>query len=172
MKSTFEARQGLLANAGISLAGAGTIILRIGLVLVLVLIGILKFTPEEANGIQIFVAPSPLFAWLNLFLSHQQLSGVFGTFEISAGILIASRPLWPIASAVGSAISVGIFLSTISFLFTTPHGVWMPHYGFPIPDHVGEFLLKDVTLLGAAVYTLGEALQASSKATRGESGHK
>jgi uncharacterized membrane protein YkgB len=149
-------------GAGISIAGSGTIILRIGLVLVLLLIGIVKFTPQEANAIQIYISPSPLFAWLNLFLNHQQLSDIFGTFEISAGILIATRPLLPIASAVGSAIAIGIFLSTISFLFTT-HGVWMPHHGFPTLDRVGEFLLKDVTLLGAAVYTFGEALQASSK---------
>ena len=146
---------------GSSLAESGIVISRVGLVLVLALIGILKFTPEEAHGIQLFVAHSPLFAWLNLFLSNQQLSDFFGVFEISAAILIALRFLSPIASAFGSAMAVIIFLSTMSFLLTTP-GAWNVQHGFPLLGDVGGFLIKDVTLFGAAVMTLGEALQAKT----------
>jgi uncharacterized membrane protein YkgB len=140
------------------IAGYGTAILRIGLGLVLILIGGLKFTPEEANGIQIFISHSPFFAWTNALLSHQQLSDVLGTLEITAGVLILARPFSPAASAAGSAMAVGTFASTVSFLFTTP-GVWSAHYGFPALGDIGSFVIKDVTLLGAAVYTLGEAMQ-------------
>lgn len=141
----------------VPIAGYGTLLLRIGLGLVLILIGGLKFTPEEANGIQLFITHSPFFAWTNALLSHPQLSNTLGTLEIAAGALILSRPFSAVASAIGSALAIGTFLSTVSFLFTTP-GVWSSHYGFPALGDVGSFLIKDFTLLGAAVYTLGDAL--------------
>lgn len=151
MQSIFDAR---LSNL---LAGTGTAIIRIGLGLVLLMIGALKFTPEEAMGIQPLVAHSPLFAWLYHVLTIQQVSNSFGTFEIITGFLILSRPFNPLLSAIGSAMATVTFLSTTSFILTTP-GVWSAHYGFPFLGDTGSFLIKDVTLLGGAVYTLGEAL--------------
>ena len=50
---------------------------------------------------------------------------------------------------------------TLSFLFTTP-GV-VSRFAGPVPvlsALPGQFLLKDVVLLGVAVWTLGEAVQA------------
>jgi uncharacterized membrane protein YkgB len=168
MQSTSEARHGLLANAGpigASFAGYGTTIMRIGLGLVLLLIGGLKFTADEANGIQLFISHSPLFAWMNLFLAPQAVSDLLGTLEIIAGALILSRPFFPAASAVGSAMAIGTFLSTVSFLFTTP-GIWSAHYGFPALGDAGAFVIKDITLLGAAAYTFGESLQHIRNTTR------
>src|SRR5260370_7214873 len=51
-----------------------------------------------------------------------------------------------------------MFLTTLSFLFSTPG--WEPSLGgFPaLSGAVGQFLLKDVVLLGAAIWSLGEAL--------------
>jgi uncharacterized membrane protein YkgB len=46
-----------------------------------------------------------------------------------------------------------MFLVTLSFLFTTP-SVLEP------TSETGGFLLKDLLLLGAALYTLAEALSA------------
>ena len=56
--------------------------------------------------------------------------------------------------------AVIMFLTTLSFLFSTPG--WEPSLGgFPALSVVpGQFLLKDVVLLGAAVWSLGEALNA------------
>ncbi|MGZ3541585.1 MAG: hypothetical protein ACXVAF_10430 [Vulcanimicrobiaceae bacterium] len=51
-------------------------------------------------------------------------------------------------------------------MLTTP-GVWSPHYGFPALGDVGAFLIKDVTLLGAATYTPGEAFAHTSARTKG-----
>jgi uncharacterized membrane protein YkgB len=53
-----------------------------------------------------------------------------------------------------------MFLSTLSFLLTTPG--WEPSLGgFPALSALpGQFLLKDVVLLGAALVTAGEALRA------------
>ena len=74
--------------------------------------------------------------------------------------MIAVRPLSARVAAVGSAMAVMMFLTTLSFLFSTPG--WEPSLGgFPALSVVpGQFLLKDVVLLGAAVWSLGEALNA------------
>ena len=75
--------------------------------------------------------------------------------------MIAVRPLSARVAAVGSAMAVMMFLTTLSFLFSTPG--WEPSLGgFPALSVVpGQFLLKDVVLLGAAVWSLGEALDAA-----------
>jgi uncharacterized membrane protein YkgB len=45
-----------------------------------------------------------------------------------------------------------MFLTTLSFLFTTPG--WEPTLGFPaISALPGQFVLKDIVLLGAAIFT-------------------
>jgi len=42
--------------------------------------------------------------------------------------------------------------------------VWQPGYGFPYPSPApGQFLLKDLLLLGAAIWTAGEALAAARR---------
>jgi uncharacterized membrane protein YkgB len=50
-----------------------------------------------------------------------------------------------------------MFLVTLSFLVTTP-GVLTP------PSWIAGFLMKDLFLLGAALYTAAEALLASERA--------
>jgi uncharacterized membrane protein YkgB len=67
-------------------------------------------------------------------------------------------------SALGSALAVGMFLTTLSFLITTP-GVWEPSLcGFPALSAVpGLFLIKDLALLGISLWTLGEAWKASEQ---------
>ena len=78
--------------------------------------------------------------------------------EIAVGLLIALRPIWPMGSAVGSGLAAGMFLTTLSFLVTTPG--WEPSLGgFPALSAMpGQFLLKDIVLLGAALSTAGEAI--------------
>jgi uncharacterized membrane protein YkgB len=64
-------------------------------------------------------------------------------------------------SAVGSLLAVGMFLSTLSFLVTTP-GTWAGEVGgFPAISVLGQFLVKDVALLAAAVWSFGEAVRAA-----------
>ncbi len=143
----------------VEVIGAG--VLRYGLVLVLLWVGCLKFTAYEAANIQKLVPTSPFLSWLNNLMSHQNFSMLIGTIEIVAGLLIASRPFWPKLSVVGSIMAIGTFLITLSFLLTTP-GVWEPGYGFPsLSGNPGQFLAKDIVLLGAAIWTAGEALRAA-----------
>lgn len=140
------------------LANIGTGVLRYGLVFLLLTIGSTKFFDFEAKGIQPLVAHSLFLSWMYRVLSVQAASNVFGLFEITTGILIALRPLSPKASAIGSLAGIIIFLTTLSFLFTTP-GALAPG------SDIGGFLMKDIILLGAAILTAGEALRAS-KASR------
>ncbi len=142
------------------LEAAGILVSRYGLVAVLLLIGVLKFTPEEAAGIQPLVAHSPLMSWMYALLSVQGVSNVIGTIEIATATLMALRPLSPKASFVGSLAAVITFLLTVSFLFSTPGAVQLKS-GYPVLGDAGQFLIKDLVLLGASFWTAAEAHRAA-----------
>src|SRR5262245_35795992 len=139
-----------------ALGGAAT---RYGLVGVIGWIGLMKFTPVEAEAIRPLTAHSPLMAWASAALGVRPFSNLVGVAEVTIAALIALRPVAARASAVGSALAVGMFATTLSFLLTTP-GVWEASLGgFPaISVLPGQFLLKDVVLLGAALLSIGESL--------------
>ena len=142
---------------GLRAEAAGVLILRYGLVLVLVWIGLMKFTLYEAKGISSLIANSPFMSWVYDFLSIRSFSIGLGVFEICTAILIGLRHWSARASAFGSAAAILMFLTTLSFLFSTPG--WEPTLGgFPaLSASVGQFLIKDVVLLGAAIWSFGEA---------------
>jgi uncharacterized membrane protein YkgB len=137
---------------------------RYGLVVVVGWIGLMKFTAYEAEGIRLYVTNSPLMSWVYSVMSVRGFSAVLGVVEVAIALLIALRPIWPRASAIGSALAVGMFLTTLSFLVTTP-GVWEPSAGgFPaLSGKPGQFLIKDLALLGISLWSLGEAWKASDR---------
>jgi reactive chlorine resistance protein C len=100
-------------------------------------------------------------SWLYLFTGVQGASNLIGTAEIVTAILLAVRPVAPRLTVIGSILGIGTFLVTLSFLVTTP-GTFerVPDFPIPVASIVGWFLIKDVFLLGASVWSLGEALQA------------
>jgi len=136
-----------LAQIGEKLSDLGMYVIRYGLVLVIFWIGAMKFTAYEANGIQPLVANSPIMRWLYGFLSVQAFSNVLGVVEIAIAVMIGLRWLSPRVSAVGNMLAILMFLTTLSFLFSTPG--WEPSLGgFPALAVVpGQFLLKDIVLL-------------------------
>ena len=142
----------------------GSGLARYGLAIAVAWIGLMKFTAYEAEGISPFVAHSPLMSWVYGLMSVRGFSVVLGVVEVAIALLIAARPFWPRASALGSALAVGMFLTTLSFLVTTP-GVWEATAGgFPALSALpGQFLIKDLALLGISVWTLGEAWKASEQ---------
>ena len=146
---------------GRMLESCGGAILRYGLVAILLYFGAFKFHPVEAAGIEPLVTNSPLMSWLLPILGIRGVSNLLGVTEIAIALLIALRPLLPKASALGSIVAIGMFFITLTFLFTTP-GVWAHVDGFPlpVPKASGGFLIKDVFLLGAAVWSAGEAMRA------------
>jgi uncharacterized membrane protein YkgB len=133
---------------------------RYGLVVVIGWIGALKFANFEANQIQPLVANSPFMGWLYDIFSVYTFSALLGVFEVAAAVLLAIKPLFPKLSIVGSVQAIVLFLATISFLFTTP-GIGEPAGGgFPALSLIGEFLLKDIPLLGLSFWTLADAIRA------------
>src|SRR5215475_6483549 len=104
-------------------------------------------------------------SWVYGYMSVRSFSAMLGVVEVAVAVLIAARPLASGAAALGSALAVGMFVSTLSFLVTTP-GVWEPSAGgFPaLSGKPGQFLLKDLALLGIALWSLGEAWTASKRA--------
>jgi len=151
------------SDLGRTLESVGAKIIRYGLVIILLWVGALKFTAYEAEGIQGLVANSPLMSWLYSVTSVRGASMLIGVIEIILGVLIATRPVAPKISAIGSIGAIITFLLTLTFVLTTP-GVWQPGYGFPFPSPMpGQFLAKDIMLLGASIWTAGEALRASRR---------
>ena len=135
--------------------------LRYALVVVIAWIGALKYSAYEAAAIHPLIANSPLMSWLDNVLSVRALAATLGTLEIIAAVLIALRVVSPRLSAVGSAMAILLFLGTLSFLFTTPGVTVVSAGGFPVLSVLpGQFLLKDLVLLGASLWTLGDSLAA------------
>ena len=143
----------------INIQAIGGAVIRYGLVGVIGWIGLMKFTRVEAEAIWPLVQHSPLMSWASTALGVRPFSNLVGVAEVTIAALIALRPIAARASALGSALAVGMFATTLSFLLTTP-GVWEASLGgFPaISVLPGQFLLKDVVLLGAALWTLGDSL--------------
>ena len=141
-------------DIGVRVERGGTAMLRYGLVAILLMIGMTKWTSAEATAIQPWVANSPFLSWIYSVLSVQSGSELIGTMEIATALLIAMRRWSPMAAVVGSVLAVGTFLITLSFLLKPNQS----------PDAQG-FLMKDVFLLGAAVWSTGEALVASAAAS-------
>ncbi|MEB4211253.1 YkgB family protein [Mycobacterium sp. 94-17] len=147
-----------------ALARWGQLFARYGLVVVLAWIGVGKYVKMEAR---VLIEHSPLMSWVYNVFSVTFVARGLGTMEIVAALLIALRPLWPLVSAAGSALAVVLFLGTLSFLFTTPGVVVTFAHAFPVLSSLpGQFLLKDLVLLGVALWTLGDSLTAAHSRVR------
>jgi reactive chlorine resistance protein C len=147
------------ANSRTLMETVGIHVSRYGLALTLLLIGVLKFTAGEAQGIQPLVANSPLMFWLYRILSLQGVSNLIGLIEIVVALLIALRPLSARLSFIGSIGGIITFVLTVSFLFST-RGAFQFSHGFPMLGDAGQFLIKDLVLLGASMWTAAEARKA------------
>jgi uncharacterized membrane protein YkgB len=128
-------------------------------------IGVFKFTPTEAKAIEPLLANSPLLSWLLGVGGVEGASKVIGSAEIAIAILLALRPVAPRLSLVGSVGAIAMFLTTLSFLITTPNS-WAVVDGLLIPAGGGFFILKDLVLLGAAFWTAADAMTGRGDAAR------
>lgn len=118
-----------------------------GLVLILLWLGIYKFTATEAAEIEPLVAYHPLMSWMYEVMSLQTVSNVVGFAEIIVGVaLIVGLFVKRVGYWSGIAAAV-IFVVTISFIFTTPD-MWEVIEGVPLTDF---FLLKDILMLAVAI---------------------
>ena len=138
----------------------GSTALRGSLVLIFLWFGLLKFTAYEAEGIAPLAMNSPLLSWAYQLLGQRGFAMGLGVVELAIGVLIALRPFSARLSGIGSLGGVITFVITLTLLLSTP-GVWQEGYGFPfLSGKVGQFLIKDVVLLAASLWTAGEAFAA------------
>src|SRR5260370_27607646 len=125
-------------------------VLRLGLIIVLVWIGGLKFAKYEADGIVPLVSQSPLMSFFyhhpapeyrqymnkegELNAAHRAWHESNGTYAFSRGLgiviiliglLIALHPVLPQVATVGSFLLIFMACTTLSFLVTTPDA-WVP----------------------------------------------
>lgn len=134
----------------------GRDVLRYGLVFLLLFFGRLKFQEFGTEGVRPLVENHPLMSWMYPVFGVRGTPAVIGLMEVASGVLIAMRRWWPTLSAVGSLIAVATFVVTMSFLFTTPGAL-------SVESPIRGFLMKDLVLLGAALYTAAEALEAAHR---------
>jgi reactive chlorine resistance protein C len=140
--------------------------MRCGLVTTLVWIGALKFTDYEVENAEPLVTASPLTSRFREKLGARNLARLIGVMQIALGSLIAAKPVAPRASAAGSLGAAGMMLSTLSFLVTMPEAWREGPGGIPQLSVLGENLLKDTVLLGAALLTAAESLRAAHAGSR------
>jgi len=143
------------ATAAFRVEAAGAAIVRWSIVLLLLFFGALKWTSAEADAIAPFIVNSPLLQWLTAF-GRQGASEFVGVLELAIAVLIALRRWRPRLAMVGGFLGTLMFLTTLSFIVTTPG----------IGDGAA-FLLKDVTLLGGALWIAGESWGAIERAHTG-----
>jgi uncharacterized membrane protein YkgB len=141
----------------LTLLGKG--VSRYGLVILLLIFGAYKFFNFEAQLIHPLVTNSPLMSWLYHLFGVRETSALIGLAEITLAILIALRPWFPKVSALGSLGGALMFITTLSFLITTP-GMWTVVEGVPVTTD-GGFIFKDLILLGVSLWTAGEVLLAA-----------
>ncbi|HHC7310291.1 TPA: DUF417 family protein [Vibrio campbellii] len=118
-----------------------------GVALVLIWLGIYKFTPTEAKLIEPLVVNHPAMSWLYNVISVQAVSNIIGLTEIIVAIgLLVGLKKPTVAYYSGIAASV-IFLATLSFLVTTPN-TWKVSDGVLIANF---FLVKDILFLAISI---------------------
>ena len=136
---------------------AGRALALAGVVLPLLLIGGLKFTSLEIEGLKPMIGGTPWMSWLYRVFGEVGASYLLGSVEIvTALLLVASR--WSARAGVaGGLLASVLFLGTCSMFASMP--VWERTLGgFPALSGVGQFLIKDVALLGISLTILGENL--------------
>ncbi|MGQ4424056.1 YkgB family protein [Streptomyces violaceoruber] len=152
----------MTARVGDNLSKAGLLTTRYGLALNVLWIGRLKFEDYEVENIRPLVTSSPLFSSFVEKFGERNIARAVGVTEISIGALIAARRISPKASTAGSLAAAGMFVTTLSFLVTTPEA-WHESKVGPKLSIAGQFLLKDLVLFGASLVTAAEALRSARR---------
>ncbi|OBK16179.1 YkgB family protein [Mycobacterium asiaticum] len=143
------------------------LVARYGLAIVLIWFGAMKFTHYESDGISHWVANSPLLNGFYNVMSIDAFGRLNGSIELITAALLAAKPWFPKAAVVGGIIASLFFVTTLSFMVTTPGVGEASAGGFPVLSADGEFLMKDIALLGLALWLLVDAIDATHRQTSG-----
>ncbi|MCF6439429.1 DUF417 family protein [Pseudoalteromonas luteoviolacea] len=135
--------------------GQGTALL--GVVLPLLLIGVLKFTPTEVEALKPVINGTPWLTWLYAVFGFEGASYFLGVVEIITATLLIMSVWSARAGIMGGAMGAVTFLVTVSTLLVLPIGE-DKEGGLPFLNFLGQFLIKDVALLGISILVLANCL--------------
>jgi uncharacterized membrane protein YkgB len=142
----------------VSLSRGGRAIALAGVVLPLALIGFSKFAAFEVEALQPLVGGTPWLAWMYSAFGVVGATRVLGVVEMATALMLIASPWAPRAGVAGGALAALTFLVTCSTMFAFP--VWERNAVGPMPALAGpgQFLIKDVALLGISIVVFGESL--------------
>jgi uncharacterized membrane protein YkgB len=136
---------------------AGRALALAGVVLPLFLIGILKFTQIEIDALKPLISGTPWLSWLYPVFGETGASYLLGTVELFTVVLFIASPWSARAGVAAGALGTLTFAVTVSTMFALP--IWEESLGsFPWLNALGQFLIKDVALLGVSIIVFGEGL--------------
>lgn len=158
--------------------GIGIAAMKIGIAIIFIWIGLLKFVPYEADSITPFVANSPFMSFFyanpDQYAAHLTKEGVLdpiqrawqtnnhtyafsnglGTVELIIGGLVLAGLFSRWLGMAGAVLAFLTPVVTLSFLVTTPEAWVLPlgdaHFGFPYLSGAGRLVLKDLAILAGA----------------------
>ena len=139
------------------------LVARYGLVIVIAWFGAMKFTYYESHGISPLVANSPFMSWIYDIMSISTFGRLLGSFELFTAVLLALKPWYPKPAILGGLLASLFFVTTLSFMITTPGIGEASAGGFPVLSANGQFLVKDIALLGLSLWLLADATDAARR---------
>ena len=144
-------------SSGLPVQRIGRLVATIGAVLPLLFIGSLKFTQPEIEALKGLIGATPWLSWLYPVFGEAGASYFLGVVEITAALLLIASFWSPRAGVAGGALAVLTFFVTSTLLLLPM--AWDPQFGgFPYLGPLGQFLIKDVALLGIAIWVTGISL--------------
>ena len=113
--------------------------------------GFLKFFTYEVNAVSGLMMTNPLTSWFVKAFGNSLSVGIIGVVEILAAILILIGFKNTKLGVIGASLAMLTLLVTSTFMVFGP--VIQEGHSFPFLSPMpGQFILKDLPLLGAAVY--------------------
>ncbi|MCU4155952.1 DUF417 family protein [Carboxylicivirga sp. A043] len=135
---------------------AGQFILRYGLAITFIWLGLMKLRNSEADYLKQVLSNSSMFSWMLKYITSYAFSQMLAYLQMIIGVLIALKPVARKVSFWGGVAATVILLISVSTLFTSSY-VWQAPYGFPELSKLGQSILKDVILLGGAMWCVGDS---------------
>lgn len=143
---------------GATILKAGRAISLVGVILPLLLIGLLKFTDIEIDALKPVISNTPWLVWLYPVFGEAGASFFLGIVELITALLLIASVWSPRAGVVGGLLALLTFTVTVSTMLALP--IWEAGSGgFPFLNGFGQFLIKDVALLGIAAVVLGDSIR-------------
>jgi reactive chlorine resistance protein C len=109
------------------------------------------------------VADGLFMGWLYSVFGVETFSMMLGSVEVATAVLLVVKPWFPTLSLVGSVLAILLFVSALTFVITTPGVGEASAGGFPLLSMTGQFLIKDIVLLGVSILTLADAMRAIAR---------